>query len=249
MTHDIDVTPWELRVQWSRSAEEFEYLQQRIEFPFVIRDGFTHLPIKGFEWSHDPGSVQKAAEEQLRCLNGQMVLGGIDGSFSPFGLHRHEPSGRSTQYIFAEGHCRVGICAWMSGECYDQGGNLISQADPPPKPIMDGLENDPQVREVLGFLSELQQDDWGILYKIVELIIASGAPLKDWGMESALDKVKAVANNPIALGRRARHAVQKGSPAKARLTFDRAREIVFSAVRQWRAHRRASAGEVPPPSL
>ncbi len=38
MTHDIHLTPWELRVQWTRSTEEFEFFQQRIAFPFLDRE-------------------------------------------------------------------------------------------------------------------------------------------------------------------------------------------------------------------
>lgn len=227
---------WEMKVSWSSSEIELQHVQQRIELPLVEKDGGTRLPIKGFDREHSPGLVQREAEELLECLNGALRLEGITGFFSPSGLHRNEPDGKSTQYVFMEGACSIGVVMTASITSYDKDGNLIP--DPPiqTKPLVGAATQNLRVRLLLGLVSKLQQDDWATLYKIAEIVITSGAPLEDWGIKKTLEKVKTVANNPEAIGHKARHAVTKGSPSKVRMTFDQAKTDVFRVVQQWLAH-------------
>ena len=66
----------------------------------------------------------------------------------------------------------------------------------------------------------------------------SAKNLKEWGLKKTLDKVTSVANNPEAIGHKARHAVTKGTGSQVRMTFDQARAHVFKAVQKWIAHER-----------
>jgi len=238
MSEQLPPTAWEMKVSWNGSEMELQHLQQRIELPLVEKDGITSLPIEGFDREHSPALVQREAEDQLDCLNGALRLEGINGFFSPSGLRRNEPDGKSTQYVFLEGACSIGVTmsAWFT--CYDKDGNLIPEPPIQPKPLTGAATQNPLVRQVLGLVSKIENEDWSTLYKIVEIILASGAPIKEWGLKKTLDKVTSVANNPEAIGHKARHAVTKGTGSQVRMTFDQARAHVFKAVQKWIAHER-----------
>lgn len=220
-----------MRVSWNGSEMELRQLKQRIELPLVEKDGITSLPIRGFDREHSPGLVQQQAKELLECINGELRLEGIAGFFCASGLHRNEPDGKSTQYVFLEGACSIGVVMTASFTCYDKDGNLIPEPPIQPKPLIGTATQSARVRQVLGFVAKLENEDWSSLYKIIEIIQASGAPVKEWGLKNTLDKVTAVANNPEAIGHRARHA--KGNGSKVRMTFAQAKDHVFRAVKKW----------------
>lgn len=236
MSEPLPQTAWEMKVSWNGSEMELQHLQQRIELPLVEKDGITSLPIEGFDREHSPGLVQREAEDQLDCLNGALRLEGINGFFSPSGLLRNESGGKSTQYVFLEGACSIGVTmsAWFT--CYDKDGNLIPEPPIQPKPLTGAATQNPRVRQVLGLVSKMEKEDWSTLYKIIEIILASGAPIKEWGLKKTLDKVTSVANNPEAIGHKARHAVIKGTGSQVRMTFDQAKAHVFKAVQKWVTH-------------
>lgn len=241
MSEQLPSTAWEMKVSWNGSEMELQHLQECIELPLVEKDGITSLPIKGFDREHSPGLVQREAEGLLECINGELRLEGAKGFFSPSGLHRNEPDGKSTQYVFMEGVCSIGVVMTASITCYDKDGNLIPDSPIPPKQLVGAATKNLRVRQLLGLVSKLQQDDWSTLYKIAEIAITSGAPLEEWGVKKMLEKVKSVANNPEAIGHKARHAVTKGSPSKVRMTFDQAKGDVFRVVQRWLAHESAKS--------
>ncbi|MHD0644742.1 hypothetical protein ACYPKM_03850 [Pseudomonas aeruginosa] len=236
MSEQLSMTTWEMKLSWNGEETELDHVQKRIELPLIDKDGMKLLPLHGFDWELSPGEVQREAELLIECLNGELRLEGINGSFTPSGLYRNEPDGKATQYVFGEGVSQLRIGVFFQVTCYDKDGNPIPESPLQPKPLPGvGLKN-PQLRKALGLVARVEVDDWPTLYKIVELIITSGAPLKDWGLSKQLDKVKDVANNPHAIGDKARHAVAKGSGSKARMTFDQAKACVFQAVQKWITH-------------
>lgn len=241
MGEQVSSAVWEMSVNWNGSEVELGQLQRRIELPFVEKDGITSLPINGRDRDHSPERVQQEAEDLLVCLNGALRVEGVKGSFSLGVLRRNESGGKSTQYIFLESTCSIGIGATATITCYDKDGNLIPDPPVERKPLLGMGAQNSRVRQLLGFAAKLQQDDWPTLYKIVEIVINSGAPLREWGVKQVLDKVKDVANNPEAVGLKARHAVIKGSPSKARMTFDQARNEVFQVVQKWLEYESARA--------
>lgn len=210
---------WSAKLSWSGSPSELAYMFGSTDLGTSITEADQQLVMGLSPRSEDPDDPKVEATERLRVIHGMCVARQVSGRFSIHGIQRSNGTQAPTQYIYVES-----ITSTQYG--YPDGEQWLTSC------FLAASQRNPCVNEALGYLGEIQGDDWGNLSKVIELLHHNKAPLQEWGMSKTIRQIKAVANSPETAGRNARHAVQKGSPTKP-VPFETALVTVIRALEYW----------------
>ncbi|MER0800159.1 hypothetical protein AAA535_05860 [Pseudomonas aeruginosa] len=224
---------WRVRVTWEGDESALNYLRQKFDLmEFIYSDSsglYFNLPGEVVPLAY--GDAESQAITELKQANGLIQTTKIPGRFIFAAIERNEVGHAPTQVLRVSGF-----------EATAFGFPTIRTSEPSAQPqrsvpVMAIIHSTPRLAYALRLLDGARDNDWGPIYKVTELLYENvSAQLQGWGINGALKKLKAAANNPGLTGDHCRHAVASGDQSKAQITFEEAKAAVLDGVNCWIAH-------------
>jgi hypothetical protein len=215
--------------------EEFPLWLEGASVRVLRENGEFHLAATCFGELDGAADVLRAAREILDLLNGLGRLN--EPSFHHIGVgsvHRSFPDGRTEQYLFASEGIRA------RGKCHPLIVSAEGQPQPDPRagvltPLLHKAVASEPMQRALGFLSRAQLT-WNDLYRAMEVVESTvGGEMfaKGWLTKAQQERFNRTANSYSVLGADARHGRDRHEPPANPVSFEEAKQIVFSVVLRW----------------
>ncbi len=212
---------WRITIEGEPDVLEFLAQIHSAEWAIRSANGEYYLAWSILDEIEDAADARGAALELAFILSGVAAL--RFGSRSALRLGRSElldPNGRSHQYVFPEpATIEIGI-----------GAKPLT-----PEFIVAAVQlalDDPLVLRALQLYGQGDRT-WTNLYRVVELMEASGAVLERWTTRARMRQFRHTANHPAASGLEARHGHLKKQPPPKPMTRREARLLVESLLHRW----------------
>lgn len=219
---------WAVKIFGKIDIDELEFKYDNSRNLSIIKiDNDYYIQSEMFEQSDNPEEIFNLAKDLMILIRSAIkIANDIDANLY-VDMVRNLETKCSYIFVFDTGNMidRVSV---LNNTYEVEGENKLFSN------IIDaGFSND-NVNKVLRLIEYEGLEDWGNIYRILEIIqVDINIIEKGWASKKEIKNFKHTANSPKTIGNMARHGCLKGDPPEHPMSIVEAKEFILRIIKKW----------------